>query len=116
TAASTEGWGRPKERKLPRGPHHHLLTHGGQVDREEGEVEQELDEVVSVSHRVHRVLERTGESEDACGNRGIDWNRAPGQRSRAQRGNVRAAAALRKTEVVPDQGPDVGEQVVTQRQ
>src|SRR5205823_10513618 len=85
------------------------------MDREEGEVEQELGEVVSVSHRVHRVLERTGESEDACGNRGIDWKRAPGERSRAQRGNVRAAEAIRKTEVVPDEGPDVGEQVVTQR-
>src|SRR5205823_1511081 len=39
----------------------------------------------------------------------------PGERSRAQRGNVRAAEAIRKTEVVPDEGPDVGEQVVTQR-
>src|SRR5207244_13571638 len=37
------------------------------------------------------------------------------ERSRAQRGNGRAAEAIRKTEVVPDEGPDVGEQVVTQR-
>src|SRR5207247_4038289 len=63
TAARTEGWGRPKERKLPSGPHHYLLAHRGQMDREEGEVEQELDEVVSVSHSVNRVVESTGVSD-----------------------------------------------------
>src|SRR5438046_4897394 len=115
TAARAQGLRRAKEPKLLRRPHDDLLRDGRQVDRQEGEVENELDEVVSISDRISRVLERSSESEDACGNRRIDRQRAPGERSCAQRRNVRAAEAIRETKVVPDEGPDVSEQMVAYR-
>src|SRR5436189_5643959 len=71
--------------------------------------------MVSISDRINRVLERSSESEDACGNRRIDRQRAPSERSCAQRRYVRAAEAIRETKVVPDEGQDVSEQVVAYR-
>ena len=85
------------------------------MDRQKGEVENELDEVVSISDRINRVLERSSESEDACGSRRIDRQCAPSERSCAQRRYVRADEAIRETKVVPDEGPDVSEQVVAYR-
>src|SRR5207253_1851144 len=115
TAARAQGLRRAKEPKLLRGPHDDLVRDGRQVARQKGEVENELDEVVSISDRINRVLERSSESEDACGSRRIDRQRAPSERSCAQRSYVRADEAIHETKVVPDEGPDVSEQVVAYR-
>ena len=79
-----------REPELGRRPQHPLLAQPREMHAEEREVEQRLSDEVSVAHRVERVLERRGEAEVGCGAMGIERQRRPGERARAQGRDVEA--------------------------
>ena len=82
---------------------------------EERKVEQELREVVSIGDRVDRVLEGPRESEDPSRNRGIDRERASREGGGAEGRHIRSRETIGQALVVPDERPEVGEQVMSDR-
>src|SRR5207245_6913047 len=106
-APGSERRGRADESEFRRGPLHDLFSDRREMDREEGEVEQELREVVAVAHRVDRVLERRGEADGPGRDGGVDRKGASREGARSERRDVRAVVRVSQPAVVPRETPEV---------
>jgi hypothetical protein len=101
-----------REPELLGGPHHHLLTDAGQVDPEEGKIEEGLGHEVAVGHRVERILETRSESELLGHAVRVEGQRRPGQGSRPRGRHVQPIHRGQQSVDVPGQRPCVRQQVV----
>ncbi len=96
-------------------PQHQLLPDPGEVDAEEGQVEEGLGHEVTVGHGVERVLEPGGEAQVLGHAVGVEGQRRTGQGARTQRRDVEPVHRGQQPVDVPGQGPAVGQQVVGQQ-
>ena len=103
------------EAELVARPQHPLLADAGQVDAEQGQVEQRLGDEVAVADGVERVGEHAGEAERLGRRRRIDRQRRAGERAGAEGRHVEALDGRHEAVDVAGQRPAVGQQVVGQQ-
>ena len=100
------------EAELVARPQHPLLAHAGQVDGDQGQVEERLGHEVPVGDGVEAVVEDAGEAEVGRRRRGVERQRRAGQRAGAERRHVEAGrpspAAGRRRGRAPSRGPAGG--------
>ena len=102
----------PGEAELLARPQHPLLAEAGEVDADQGEVEQRLGDEVAIADRVERVGEHVGEAERRRRRRRVDRQRRARQRAGAERRHVEALDGGDEAVDVAGERPAVGEQVV----
>ena len=96
-------------------PQHDLLAQAGQVDAEQGEVEERLGHEVAVGDGVEGVVEPGREAQLGRHPVGVEGQRRARQGAGAERRHVQASACAGQAVDVPGQRPAVGQQVVGQQ-